>query len=109
MGERNSHAQNNHRKPAEYGFGEYGFEHRTQYVFLSSPSSGESSVSSSQPIICEPKRTHAAELTELAAELSQFSLLSGPISRDIAILSVRYPDPPILLPFTSVQVASGQI
>ena len=34
---------------------------------------GESSVSSSQPIICVPKRTHRvlAELAEFAAELSE--------------------------------------
>ena len=37
---------------------------------------GENSVSSFQPIVCVPKRTHRifAELTELAAELSEFSL-----------------------------------
>ena len=47
------------RKRAEYGFGEYGFKHRAQWFVLPSPSSaGENSVSSSQPTICVPKRTH---------------------------------------------------
>ena len=47
------------RKRAEHSFGEHGFKHRTQGVFLPSPSSGvENSVSSSQPIICVPKWTH---------------------------------------------------
>ena len=46
------------RKRAEYGFGEYGFKHRTQWAFWGSLSSGgANSVSSSRPIICVPKRT----------------------------------------------------
>ena len=48
-----------YRKRAEYGFGEYGFKHRTQWVFLAlTEFHGANSVSSSQPIICVPKRTH---------------------------------------------------
>ena len=47
------------RKWAEYGFGEYGFKRRAQWVFLAlTEFRGESSVSSSQSIICVPKRTH---------------------------------------------------
>ena len=39
-------------KPAEYGFGEHGFKHRTQWVFLALTGlRGENSVSSVQPII----------------------------------------------------------
>ena len=46
-------------RPAEYGFGEYGFKHRTQWVSLPSPSSRKRTpLSSSQPIICVTKRTH---------------------------------------------------
>ena len=64
------------RKRAEYGFGEHGFKHRAQWVFVAlTEFRGESSASSSQPIICVTKRTHRvvffAELTEFAAELSE--------------------------------------
>ena len=45
------------RKRAEYGFGENGFKHRTQWVFLAlTEFLGESSVRSSQPIICVPSK-----------------------------------------------------
>ena len=47
------------RKRAEYGFGEYGFKHRTQVSLLAlTEFLGEGSVSSSEPSICVPKRTH---------------------------------------------------
>ena len=47
------------RKRAEYGFGEYGFKHRTQWVFWGSLSSGERTqwVPLSLLFVC-PKRTH---------------------------------------------------
>ena len=47
------------RKRVEYGFGEYGFKHRTQWFLLALTEFwGESSMSSWQPLICVPKRTH---------------------------------------------------
>ena len=47
------------RKRAEYGFSEYGFKHRTQWVFWLSPSSGERAQwVSSRPLVCVPERTH---------------------------------------------------
>ena len=48
-----------YRKRAEYGFGEYGFKHRAQWVFSGlTEFRGPNSVSSSQPIICVQTRTH---------------------------------------------------
>ena len=45
---------------ADYSFGEHGFEHRSQWVFWTSPSSREEKNPMelpSQPIICVPRRT----------------------------------------------------
>ena len=64
------------RKRAEYGFGEYGFKHRTQWVFRGSLSSGERAqwVPFSLLFVCQSELTEfLAELTEFAAELSEFS------------------------------------
>ena len=64
------------RKQAKYGFGEYGFEHRTQWVFRGSLSSGERTqwVPLSLLFVCQSELTEfLAELTEFAAELSEFS------------------------------------
>ena len=64
------------RKRAEYGFGEYGFKHRAQWVFLGSLSSGERTqwVPFSLLFVCKCELTEfLAELTEFAAELSEFS------------------------------------
>ena len=47
------------QRRAAYGFGEYGFKHRTQCSFIAlTELRGENSLSSSQPIICVRKRTH---------------------------------------------------
>ena len=47
------------RKRAEYSFGEDGFKHQAQWVFLAlTELQGENSVRSTQPIICVQKRTH---------------------------------------------------
>ena len=49
------------QKRADYGFGEYGFCFQTPNsvsLFASTEFQGESSVSSSQPIICVQTRTH---------------------------------------------------
>ena len=65
------------RKRAEYGFGEYGFKHRAQWVFWPSPSSGERAqwVPLSLLFACQSKLTEfVAEITEFAAELREFSL-----------------------------------
>ena len=65
------------RKRAEYGFGEYGFKHRTQWVFFGSLSSlpGTQWVPLSLLFVCKSELTEfLAELTEFAAELSEFSL-----------------------------------
>ena len=64
------------RKRAEYGFGEYGCKHRTQWVFRGSLSSGERTqwVPFSLLFVCKRELTEfLAELTEFAAELSEFS------------------------------------
>ena len=64
------------RKRAEYGFGEYGFKHRTQWVFLGSLSSGDRTqwVPFGLLFVCKRELTEfLAELTEFAAELSEFS------------------------------------
>ena len=57
-------------------FGEYGFKHRTQWVFLGSLSSGERTqwVPLGLLFVCQSELTEFfAELTEFAAELSEFS------------------------------------
>ena len=62
------------RKRAEYGFGEYGFKHRTQWVFRGSLSFGERTqwVPLSLLFVCKRELTEfVAELTEFAAELSE--------------------------------------
>ena len=64
------------RKRAEYGFGEYGFKHRTQWVFWGSLSSGERTqwVPLSLLFVCQSELTEFfAELTEFALKLSEFS------------------------------------
>ena len=64
------------QKQGEYGFGEYGFEHRTQWVVLGSLSSGERTqwVPFSLLFVCKRELTEfLAELTEFAAELGEFS------------------------------------
>ena len=64
------------RKRAEYGFGEYGFKHRTQWVFRASLSSGERTqwVPLSLLFVCQGELTEVlAELTEFAVKLSEFS------------------------------------
>ena len=65
------------RKRADYGFGEHGFKHRTQWVFRGSLSSGERAqwVPLSLLFVCQSELTEFfAELTEFAVELSEFSL-----------------------------------
>ena len=66
------------RKRAEYGFGEYGFKHRTQWVFRDSLRSGKWTqwVPLSLLFVCKRELTEfLAKLTEFAAELSsEFSL-----------------------------------
>ena len=62
------------QKQAEYGFGEYGFKHRTQWVFWGSLSSGERTqwVHLGLLFVCQSELTEfLAELTEFAAELSE--------------------------------------
>ena len=62
------------RNRAEYGFGEYGFKHRTQWVFRGSLSSGERAqwVPLSPIFVCQRELTEFfAEVTEFAAELSE--------------------------------------
>ena len=62
------------RKRAEYGFGEYGFKHRTQWVFWGSLSSGERTqwVPLSLLFVCKRELTEFfAELTEFAPKLSE--------------------------------------
>ena len=62
------------RKRAEYGFGEYGFKHRTQWVFSGSLSSGQRTqwVPLGLLFVCKHELTEfAAELTEFAAQLSE--------------------------------------
>ena len=64
------------RRRAEYGFGEYGFKHRTQWVFRGSLSSRERTqwVPLSLLFVCQSELTEFfAELTEFAAELSELS------------------------------------
>ena len=64
------------QKRGEYGFGEYGFKHRTQWVFLGSLSSRERTqwVPFGLLFVCKRELTEfLAELTEFAAELSEFS------------------------------------
>ena len=64
------------RKRAEYGFGEYGFKHRTQWVFRGSLSSGDRTqwVPLSLLFVCQSELTEFwAELTEFAVKLSEFS------------------------------------
>ena len=58
------------RKRAEYGFGEHGFKHRTQWVFWPSPSSGERTqwVPLSLLFVCQ------SELTEFFAEVTEFTV-----------------------------------
>ena len=67
-------SRNIHRKRAEYGFGEYGFKHRTQWVFGGSLSSGERTqwVPFSLLFVCKRELTEFfAELTEFAPKLSE--------------------------------------
>ena len=62
------------RKRAEYGFGEHGFKHRTQWVFRGSLSSGERTqwVPLSLLCVCQSELTEFfAELTEFAVKLSE--------------------------------------
>ena len=62
------------RKRAEYGFGEYGFKHRAQWVFWPSPSSTERAqwVPLSLLFVCQSELTEFfAELTEFAPKLSE--------------------------------------
>ena len=62
------------RKRAEYGFGEYGFKHRTQWVSWGSLSSGERTqwVPFSLLFVCQSELTEfLAELTEFAPKLSE--------------------------------------
>ena len=62
------------RKRAEYGFREYGFKHRAQWVFRGSLSSRERAqwVSFSQFFVCKRELTEFfAELTEFAPKLSE--------------------------------------
>ena len=62
------------RKRAEYGFGEHGFKHRTQWVFLGLLSSGERTqwVPLSLLFVCQSELTEfLAELTEFAPKLSE--------------------------------------
>ena len=64
------------QKRAEYGFGEYGFKHRAQWVFLGSLSSGEPTqwVPLSLLFVRQGELTEFfAELTEFAVKLSEFS------------------------------------
>ena len=61
-------------KRAEYGFGEHGFKHRTQWVFRGSLSSGERTqwAPFSLLFVCKRKLTEFfAELTEFAPKLSE--------------------------------------
>ena len=61
-------------KRAEYGFGEYGFKHRTQWVFRGSLSSGERTqwVPLSLLFVWQSELTEFfEELTEFAPELSE--------------------------------------
>ena len=63
-----------YRKWAEYGFGEHGFKHRTQWVFLPSPSSWERTqwVPLSLLVVCRSELAEFfAELTEFAPKLSE--------------------------------------
>ena len=65
-------------KRAEYGFGEYGFKPRTQWVFWPSPSSGEREraqwVAFGLLFVSRSALTEfCAELTEFPAELSEHS------------------------------------
>ena len=67
-----SHAY--YRERAEYGFGEYGFKHRTQWVFHGSLSSGERAqwVPFSLLFVCKRELTEfLTELTEFAPKLSE--------------------------------------
>ena len=62
------------RKRPEYGFGEYGFKHRTQWIFRGSLSSGERTqwVPFSLLFVCKRELTEFfAELTEFAPKLSE--------------------------------------
>ena len=62
------------RKRAEYGFGEYGFKHRTQWVFRGSLSSRDWTqwVLFSLLFVCKRELTEFfAELTEFAPKLSE--------------------------------------
>ena len=62
------------RKRAEYGFGEYGFKHRAQWVFWPSPSSGERAqwVPLGLLFVCQSELIEIfAELTEFAPKLSE--------------------------------------
>ena len=89
------------RKRAEYGFGEYGFKHRTQWVFRGSMSSRERTqwVPFSLLFVCQSELTgFFAELTEFAAELSeaQWVLLSETVltkqySARFLVLEVNHP------------------
>ena len=74
---RNPYKAPSNRKQAEYGFGEYGFKHRTQWVFRGSLSFGERTqwVPFSLLFVCKRELTEFfPELTEFAQKLSEFSL-----------------------------------
>ena len=57
------------RTRAEYSFGEYGFKHRAQWVFLPSPSSGERT----QWVPLSLLLVFQSELTEFSAEITEFA------------------------------------
>ena len=65
------------QKRAEYSLGEYNFKRRTQWVFRPALSSGERTqrVPLSLVLVCQSELTKfVAELSEVAAERSEFSL-----------------------------------
>ena len=80
-----------YQRRAAYGFGEYGFKRRAQWVLLAlTECQGESSVSSSQPIICVPKRTHlVCHRTHRVCPGTQWVLSSE------AVLSKQYSAAPV--------------
>ena len=88
------------RERAEYGFGEYGFKHRTQWVFRGSPSSGERAqwVPFSLLFVCKRDLTEfLAGLTEFASELSEFSLLKQYSRNSIPPVPYSSPTPRLFL------------
>ena len=81
------------RRRAEYGFREYGFKHRAQWVFWSSPSSGERAqwVPFSLLFVCQSELTEFfAELTELAVNSVRLSEFSSPKQCSRNSVSTRF-------------------